>query len=40
MYMDAMMRKMTEDGAGRMMVGKGRVVDLDVADDVALLAVS
>ena len=29
MYKDAMMRKVTEDGAGRVKVGKGRMVDLD-----------
>ena len=37
MYMDAMMGKVTEDGAGGVMVDKERVLDLDFADDMVML---
>ena len=36
--MDAMMRKVTGEAAGGDMFGSERVVDLDFAGDVALLA--
>ena len=36
--MDAMKRKVTEDGAGGLIVGSENVTDQDFADDVALLA--
>ena len=38
LYMDAMMRKVTEGGAAGVRVGQETVIDLDFADDVALLA--
>ena len=38
LYKDAMMRKVIEDKAGGVMVGQERVVDVDFADDVVLLA--
>ena len=37
LYMDAMMRKVTEGSHGEVTVGRERVVDLNFADDVALL---
>ena len=37
-YMDAMVRKVTEDASDGIKVGSERVVDLDFADDVPLLA--
>ena len=39
-YMDAMMRKVTEDGADGHMVGSESVTELDFADNVELLEVS
>ena len=36
-FIDAMIRKVTEEAAGGVMVGIERVLDLDFADDVALL---
>ena len=38
LYMDAMMRKVTVGGAAGVRVGQETVIDLDFADDVALLA--
>ena len=37
-YMDTMMRMVTEDGGGRLMVGNESVTDFDFADDMAWLA--
>ena len=37
MYMDAMMRNVTEGSAGGVTVGQESVMELDIADDVALL---
>ena len=37
-YMDAVMRKVTESSVGGVIIDSERVVDLDFADDVALLA--